>query len=129
MGRMAGKAGELASALLEAPALRQIERLVPCIPRIIPVRFGFARLLSVAGATELVQLGGAHPLRIADRVLGAAALDVPFAGTVAGLATDTGLERNDPESALEPQRASRVALKTSKYGGARIERSITLALG
>ena len=65
---VAGEAGEATAALAKTGALGKVERLMPGIPRVIPVGGGFAHLgFAMTLAAELIQDGAWHPPRILNR--------------------------------------------------------------
>ena len=107
--RVTRKARQLASALQETAALRQVQRLMPRIPRITPVgellRSGY---FAMAGPAEIVHFNRAHPFGIVNRRL---RLRVAFPRTMTRLATHTRLGRHNIALVLHPQRTRRMTLE------------------
>src|SRR5436190_19489564 len=101
---MACQTTQLSLAAEKAAALAEIGRLVPHIPRIVPVGLSVGRgRLTVTVAAEPVDSGGVQPRRIKDVVYSAARPYVSRRGPVAGLAMHPGLAGNQGAVRRHPQ--------------------------
>ena len=121
--RVTRKARQPAATLQETAALRQVQRLMPRIPRIVPVRELFGSgYFAMAGPAEVIHFNRAHPFGIVN---GRLRLRVAFPRTMTRLATHTRLGRHNTAVVIHPQRARRMTLEAPQDRRIRIEYAIS----
>lgn len=93
---MTSQTRELLFALLKTPALGQINRLVPHIPGVSPIRRTASGIrLPVASPTLVIDCGGPVPRWVVDLVFAPARLYMRFAWPMANLAIHAWLSRHN----------------------------------
>ena len=93
---MTAQAGQLLFALLKTPALGQINRLVPRIPGVSPIRRAASGIrLPVASPTLVIDSRRPIPCRIIDLVLAAARIDMGLPRPMTNLAIHPWLSRHN----------------------------------
>jgi len=111
---MAGQAGESAPAFTETTALAEVQRLVTCVPSVVPIGgFTGGGRLAVAATTKFVERPCSQRLRISDGSLSARQPDMFFPWPMAGLTSHPWLEGHDLKSLAEPQRSGGMALEAA----------------
>ena len=125
MRRVAGQARQCPRALLKAGALAQVDRLMPRVPRVVPVRFiARRRRHPVASAAQVVELDRRQLARISNR---GGFPGMSAARAMTGLAANASLRWLDPKTVAEFQSSRRVALKAPQHRCAWIEDSVSLS--
>jgi hypothetical protein len=117
------KARQLASTLQETAALRQVQRLMPRIPRIAPVgELLGSGYFAVARPAEIVHFNRAHSFGIVN---GRLRLRVALPRTMTRLATHTHLGEHNTAVVIHPQRTRRMTLEAPQDRRIRIECAIS----
>ena len=103
----------------EAPALRQIHRLMANIPWVRPIGVLCNGDFSMARAAKFIHGNSTHPFRIYNSMI--------LTRTMATLTANTHLRRHNSRSRLQAQRPRRMTLKASQNRRVRIEDAILYA--
>jgi hypothetical protein len=114
VSRMTSQTGERTPALRETSALAEVERLVPSVPGVVPIRgVTGGRGLAMACSTRLVQFRCCKVFRIPYCGLSTLQLNVLRTLAVACFALDPSLQWHNSHFFCEFQRTSRMTLKAA----------------